>query len=409
MTAPAYTALSPTYTPTTAERLGVLQSLAACGSLAGTSVLESIDPAGVNSPVDLTPYVIKDGSAPPTVFHECTAEVTGRINFTMSIPLQWGSAQVRAWLALSSPEYQGGTWQLFQVGIYVCTTPGSDNLDAAVDRYVVTGYDQAYLLQAEPNDSFSWAAGAAQGYAVAVRDVMRASGVLGASAFLNTLVSYPADWQVKTMPVAMSYPLGSGRSYLQIINELLDASGCLPIYLDQFGAWHIDLVAPPATQPLEFTLDGSSAATLSIVKWAAQSYNGDVYNVPNRYIFIQQGLTFQPTGTDGSNGQYVVDVLDGPAGQVAQGRILPKTVMLDSSGQADLKTKGDKYITDSTSGAETIQLGITPWPAIWQSNVFKYIHPQLPLSSSRRVQVKGWTLPLDGGAMTVNANVVGMT
>lgn len=368
--------------------------------------------------IDLTAYYVTASQAgqQPQVAYDSTAEVpescTFELDFTDSpLPqaaIRWGQSQIQLYQLISHPAYQSGAWFRFPVGAYVITTPGQDDMDAS-EVVQVTGYGLNYLLQTEPPISFAFAAGSA--YATAVRNVFRALGIIGSSAALSTVCNYPADWAAKTMPTAMIYPLGSGQTGAQIINDLLQASGCIGIYTTPFGGWQIDLNPTPAQQPFAFQLAGdfntyqpSHFPAAKIVVQHKQQYVGDVYGVPNEWVFIQDGLTFQPT--EGS-GQYTVDnTSQPPSDQVTVGRVVRVTQTLQASGQADLVSQGNKIVTAALSAAEQVTLTMRPWPILWHYDVFQFTHPALPYSARRRLQQQQWTLPLDGTSMTVVGNAV---
>jgi hypothetical protein len=169
----------------------------------------------------------------------------------------------------------------------------------------------------------------------------------------------------------------------------------------------------------------------------SQSYSGDVYNLPNRWIFIQNGLNFQPKlatypqtpgGPDPAlgGGIYQVDndssqsstqandpnvlnhvyVSQPPSDQTTIGRVVPVVVMLDASGQKDLKTQGDKIVADALASVETISINTTPWPVGRFFDIFYFIHSALPGDSRRRCQAQNWEYDLFGGDTVWSTNAV---
>jgi hypothetical protein len=396
------------------EAVDELNALAETGNVEYSMQLFRCDDAG-NEGEDLTPYVAK-GSA--VVSRDCPQEVAGKLNVTLAKPLQWGADQVKPLLLARSPErpLPGDAFVGFPLGQFVVTSPGRDNLDAT-GLYSVTGYDRCYLLQSKPARSFSFAAGST--YADAVLEVMRAAGVIGPAAALDTQVIFPGEWAEKVIPVGpgASFPMGGGQSHIQIVNSLLKSSGCREIYTDpQTACFTIELIPVPAEETLAWRWQGTERVDPTpgwegwplrkIILYAQQAYTGDVYNATNRWVFIQSGLTFQPV--EGA-GQYTVDNLgDPPAGQQVVGRVIADVQSLDASGQADLVKQGDAIVAAEKAKTETVRLETTPWPAAGHFDVFQYHHADLPFSPLRRLQAQSWTLPLDGSAMTWACDVAAL-
>lgn len=397
-----------------ADQVATLNALAAAGNRRYGMQLLRVDDAGTELE-DLTPYLVKVGGSPASITHDSTAEAPGKLTFGISKALQWGFDRVQPVALIAAPSYAGGAWQGFPCGIFVVTSPGRDNLDHDAS-YAVTGWDRVYLLQSDPQKSLTFAAGST--YLAAVQAVFRDSGALGVSAALSTIATYPGDWASKTLPGPLSFPAGGGDTRVAIINRLLAASGQRPLYTDPTsGRWVIESVPTPATQPLLWRWQASAVPNpptalgdtgfpdRKIVRYSQQSYAGDVYNAPNRWVFIQSGLSFQPV--EGS-GQYTVNnTTTPPTDQATVGRIIVKAVTLDASGQTDLKTQGDRIVADDLASFEKITVRTAPWPAAGHYDVFWFIHQALPTSPIRRVQAQQWTLPLEGGPMEWATNVVG--
>lgn len=410
---PPYTRLPVTVHTGVADQVATLNALAVAGGRRYAQQVLRVDDTGTELE-DLTPYLVKpSGGAVAAVTHDSTAECPGKFAFGLAKALKWGFDRVQPLALISSPFYQAGAWHAFPRGMFVVTSPGRDNLDHD-SAYNVTGWDRVYLLQCDPLIAYTFAPGST--YLAALTAVFRGAGVLGGAAALSTIASYPGDWAAKTLPAVQSFPPGSG-THLAIANKLLTASGALPLYTDPTtGQWTISNQPVPATQALAWRWQGSNITNppsglgdtgypdRKIVRYSSQSYSGDVYNAPNQWRFIQSGLTFQPT--EGS-GQYTVNnTVDPPADQTTVGRVIPKVVLLDASGQADLKTQGDAIVTADKASLEKITLSTIPWPAAGHFDVFTYAHAALPGSPMRRVQAQSWTLPLAGGPMQWTTNVV---
>lgn len=417
---PGYSRVPVTLWTKRPDQIAVLNALALAGNRQYSKQLLRVDDTGTELE-DLTPYLTPSAAGgQAAVSRDCTAECPGKLTGALVKPLRWGSDRIMPISLIRSPGYGGGSWQGFPRGIYVATSPGVDNLDSA-GRWDFTGWDRIYLLQSDPINTWSFAGGTT--YLAAVQAMFRSAGIISNVATLDTVCAYPGDWAAKTLPAARSYPAGGGTTRVQIINALLKESGMRPLYTDPgSGQWTIEPIRPTATQDLAWRWQGSSVdpATLGgaslgdtgwpdrkILLYAKQAYAGDVYNAPNRWVFIQSGLTFQPTHSDGSDGRYIVDNLTTPpADQTTVGRVLAKVVQLDASGSADLIKQGDGIVADDLASIEKINLTTAPWPAAGHYDVFWAVHSSLPNSPIRRVQAQSWSMPLDHGEMTWQTNVV---
>lgn len=349
---------------------------------------------------------------------DCTQDVNGNVGLTLDsgLSLQWGADIVAVYQLVRSVEfnqlygYRADVWQRFAVGHFVLTSPGFDDMDAA-DVRGVTGFDKNYLLQNQPTDSFSFAA--ASTYKAAVQSVFLAAGLITAD--LSEVCDFPGDWPAKTLPGPVSYPLDGSISYLSIVNDLLKASGCRPLFGQPSGRWMVQYIPTVATQPLRWSWAASEDPSVTdgdldsrIVLHHQSRYQGDVHNLPNQWVFVQAGLTFEPTGSDGSAGRYIVNnTMAPPSDQTTVGRVLRSTQFLPASGAADLIKQGDAIVATALSQVEKISLQTAPWPAARHYDVFQLTHAALPSSAQRRVQAQGWTLPLWGGPMSWDTNVGG--
>lgn len=362
---------------------------------------------------DLSPYLLKDDAA---VKWDCTEAVPGSAQFSLATDLTWGSDVVALYQLIRSREYNvqlgydPDSYIRFPLYQFVATTPGYNDTDVS-DYHAVTGFDKNYLLQTGLKDAYAYSPTA--NYGDAVRDLFRATGVVSPTGFLLGVCDYPGgtDWATKALGTPINFTPDTTNNYLDAINQLLAKSGMQALYQQPNGRWLITPLFVPATQPTRWRWAGSAGgrATAADLKLKAvlmhhQSYSGDVWNVPNQWVFVQQGLTFQPI--EGS-GQYTVNnVGTPPSGQSIVGRVLRSTQYLNASGQADLQKQGDAIVAAALASAEHIQLQTAPWPVARQFDVFYYLHAALPFDTIRRVQAQGWTLPLWGDPMTWETNAV---
>lgn len=424
------TAFAPAYVPATtvdlasdADRLVALQAMRRSNS-APVYEAQAFLVASDGSTTDLTQDLVKttDGQ----VEWDCTGDVQGDATFGLTSALQWGSDVVSLYQLIQSRAYnlQAGynadAFIRFPLGHYVVTTPGYDDLDIN-DYRKITGFSKNYLLQSGLIDAYPFAAGPMHPYKDAVQSLFRAALVpnfMDAGATLDTVCDYPQDWAAKTLATPVNFTPDVVDSYLAAINQLLKASGMGNLFVQPNGRWKIDDIPIPATQSPRWRWTGSGVgdpydritatdvAGKTVLRHQ-QQYSGDVWGVPNQWVFIQNGLTFQPI--EGS-GQYTVNnVGTPPSGQNLVGRVVRSTQYLDASGQADLTAQGDAIVAEALGKAEQISLQTTPWPIARQYDVFYFLHKALPFDSMRRLQVQRWTLPLWGEPMAWETNAVSIS
>lgn len=409
LAAPPYTPIAP-YTPALgSEAVAVRIALAEVGGLTYDIQINKVDVLG-NILADLTPYLGR--SSNDNVTRDCTGQTPSSATVDLGIDLQWGQDIIAPAILIQSDEYLGGQWQRYPLGHYVATSPDIDLTPNAMRT--VTGFEKTYLLRGNIGDSYVAALGST--YASNVLALLQLAGYIPGGGLLATYAAYSGAWAAKTLPDDLPFPLtdsGQVFTYLDVVNALLAASGCRTLYCDPNGVLQIEILPVPATQPQRWVFAKTDtsfgkASDRSIVQNSNCIVHRDTFNVPNQWVFIQSGLSFQPTGTDGSNGRYVVNNLtNGPASQNAQGgRIINSTQFLNASGQTDLVAQGDAIVTALLSQAEQIDLTTASWPCAWHYDVFQYTDASLPDSNIRKVQAQHWAIPLDGSDMSWQTLVV---
>lgn len=370
-------------------------------------------PAGIRGDELTTGIEINPQSS---VRWDCTASVQESCAFGWKgADLAWGSERVLMYSLAKSDMFnqlQGypiGMWLRFPLGQYILTSPGYDDLDTN-DIRSVTGYGLNYLLQTAPSDSYAFNAGTT--YLNAIQTLFRAAGIVASAGVLSDMCDYSGDWAAKILAQPVNYPMGQAQYYLDIVNDLLASSGQMPIWVQPFtGRWRIDPIVDPKATAIRWTFAGSvdpDVTTIDLknrtVILGNQQYQGDVHGITNRWIFVQNGLTFQPI--EGS-GQYTVNNTTlPPSDQTTTQRVLTEVVMLDASGQTDLQTQGDKYVRDALKQIEKIGITSTPWPLGRQYDVFYFVHSTLPNGSRRRVEAQGWEYFMFGAPTTWDTAVV---
>lgn len=431
------------YTPSAgAEAVAVMEALRREPVLDVDFTIEHIDIDG-GLIEDITTSVVKSGGMDssiqtPSVTHTSTDTTPGVLTFGSTRTMAWGADIVRPSQLITchfrpivnplGTDLAVGDVVRFPLGAYIVTSPEND-MQADV-TYDVTAYDKIYLLKADIGDTFPANSGTT--YNNRVMQLMKLAGIPDVddgTLHLNpAVVRFPSAWGTKTIPVDKDQVWPSDDSnnfqYIDVINELLKASGCRPLYTDRDGVFAIEETPKPETQSPLWTFSRTATSwdpdfeRREVVLSDGSVHANDLWGVPNRFLFIQSGLTFDPVASDGSDGKYVIDNAPSDSkhyrpgsdqsAETGIGRIIRSVQHLSASGQTDLITQAEAIFTDLFADAETIQIATAPWPCAGHYDVFRYADANLPRVDSRKVQAQSWELPLDGiGNMTWNTSVVG--
>lgn len=367
---------------------------------------------------DLTSDVVIDDTA--VVKWDSDQDIPGdlTLNIRSTVALVWNRDILSVSQLQRSQQYNRArgidseTWHRFPLNQFVVTTPGRVDLDAAAVR-TVTGYDKNYLLRVALNDSLAFDEGST--YKDAVTAGFVGAGLLDGADDLSVVCDYPNDWATKTLAAPADYVIDdSGTTYLSMINEQLKASGCVPLFPGQTGRWQIVSLPTPGAPPASrwFWAGGvvagdpinAAALRYRVVLRHQSQYSGDVWDVPNQFVAIQRGLTFEPV--DGA-GQYTYDNLTiPPSDQGSTQSVRRKTSFYDASGQDDLEAQARADIQTQLGQVEQITFQTAAWPIAGHRDVFTYSHPALPFQSRRLVRAQSWRLPLRGDPMSWSTNPV---
>jgi hypothetical protein len=417
--------------------VNLMFALQAAGQLDYDLTVEVVDVLGAVLD-DITDSVVL-GDSPPIVTHTATDTNPGTFTFTTETELVWGADLVRpAMLVIPPPTFSyvdpaglapsmaPGDVARFPLGVFLAASPTDDMTDSVA--FDVDAYDKTYLLRSEVGDTFSVDESPST-YGAAILSLFTLAGFPEAddgTGHLNAdFVQFNPSWAAKVVPLGanMVYPSDDANSYtyLDIVNAVLKASGQRPLWTNRDGLFVIDAITTPRTKAPRWLFsrtpsrwDPDFSAHETIVE-QGNVHENDMWNVPNQMIYIQNGLTFDPTHSDGSDGKYVInnhpsDPTHYRAGsdQVTIGRIIKRVIHLDASGTTDLKTQAERDYTDQYAQAETMTLKTAPWPCASHYDVFRYADTGLPRVDIRKVEVQHWELPLDGTTdMTWSVSVVG--
>lgn len=196
--------------------------------------------------------------------------------------------------------------------------------------------------------------------------------------------------QVAVLPGPMVWALTDtgAASWLDVCNDLLDAVGYSPLWVDQDGNYRSEPFVAPEQRPVGWKFDLGDKRT-NLVSDEVTSEQ-DVWDSPNRWRFIRRGMSVQPVEGDGI---YTVNnATRGPASQASLGRVRTRTVFLDAVDQAALAAQGDRIVAEDTAATRTLILSVDPLPIAGHLDVVEYVNG----ADAAVAEAGSWELPLDG-------------
>lgn len=391
-----------------------------------TSVIQPADPLSV---FDIS-SIIMDGS---TVSYDNTAKIGGTANLVLdpnawealggnsliqpyaspsdplpspSHALYWGNprTRLRVYQTLTMPGI--GTAKFYQ-GVYLPATPQAP-MDTTDPIYSVTCYDLTSLFDIPIPFDVTYPAG--------TNPIFACSSIITSVA--NNMGGYaPWTWinytnKSSTLNISLSWVADGSTTWLDIMNALLAAIGYYPLYADCYGTIQMQPWIDPRVAPIDWTFDLTDP-NQNIVD-PTGTWSPDMYQVPNKWVFILQGSTSTPVE---GNGQYtLINQNSGPSSINRQlGRVQLSYHSLNATGQADLVTQGNAIMVQESSLNETFSINTSPLPLAAHADVVNFIcdtiEPNMFAaagpSSTRRCAVQSWELPLNGDPMSWTLATVG--
>lgn len=338
---------------------------------------------------------ISDNCTAASLKHDNDTTIQTDLTITMDTALNWGSDEIRLYVIGYDNSLVTPVPIRFDLGVYVVTTPGYD-LGVTLPKYEVSGFDVMYYLKNEIGNTTTVASGST--IATAIASLMTAAG--GYSLIFDSNV--PAD----TAAGDRVYTLDSTHSwtFIEVINDLLASISHDPVWVDQAGNYHTRKTIPPVNRSPEFTVDSTVSP---IIYDKDRNLTNDLFDAPNHWVFIQNGLTFDPI--EGS-GQYTVDILGGPTSQAAPpegvGRVIRRVTFLDANSQTDLQTQGDALIAEAKRDHSVLKFKTGLIPIAGQADVLLFLDAALDGIAGRRLMARNWTMDLVDRSMAWECDTI---
>jgi hypothetical protein len=177
----------------------------------------------------------------------------------------------------------------------------------------------------------------------------------------------------------------NGIINLSVMNLDTSTSGRV-VNIDNIQLRPVDskLVTPP---------DSDALLQAHVIVDPDRSVANDQWGIPNKWVFVQNGLTVAPV--EGAGIFTYTNQSIGPSSVDALGREVVSLNFVDASSQADLVSRGKISVNAALSTTEVFSVSTGLFPVAGHFDIFKYSDPQIS-GGSRIVQAQNWQHALDG-------------
>lgn len=309
--------------------------------------------------------------------------VHGSASLEISRDLDWGTAIVRPYITLSD----GVIAARFNLGAYYTSRPRRTT-GRTPPSHAVTGYDMLDRLADKTGAAYAVEAGTE--VLTAVETILRDRG------YTRFILDPSAAG--KALPSAYVSPLDDNKTWLTIVNDLLATIGYQGMWSDWNGYLRGEPYLRQADRPVEWVYD---LDPLTSIISPERTYTLDTYEAPNRWVVIRQNDIDGGTPVEG-NGIFTYENLStGPTSIDARGgRVITKPVRISAADQVTLEAQAWVTIDADMRVPQTITHQTGPNPLHWHFDRVALDDPATGgVERWADVLATGWTLPLNGGDM----------
>lgn len=342
------------------------------------------------NPDDTLNEDISDWLVDGVVEHNNYRKIHTTCRLVIGRELVWSSQRVRPYMTLSSRVL--GLSRRYNVGVYLLTTP-ERTVGSSSSLFVVEGYDKLLLLDTPYGTS----------YPATVGDLYLADHIETLLAGEATIVDQTAA--ADTLPSSRVWPLDEQTTTLRIVNDFHAAINYRGVWVDWDGKFRVEPYVTPEGRAPEWPY--STADERTSIVGIERTVEADTFEVPNKWVFIRNDPNQPfPTGTDGSDGCYVVtNDFDGPTSIEARaGYEKRRIVHLDAATPDSLTAQGDRIVAADKSVARVRTFTTGPNPLHWHWDVMSMVDPEV--GGTVNLLGEQWTLPLRGGDMSHRAKEI---
>ena len=368
---------------------------------------------------DLTPWFSPDGC---TIERDnCASQdhATCRLVFTFTdeevqevfgVPeVPWSSMRLRPSMKLVSHSGHGETdW--YNLGVFIPEEPAR-NADENPKVYSVDCHDLISIAALPTAGTF-----VTVGATPNIVDVLgtlynvRLSG-------LSFAPNIPIRWGYPTqrplpgqVPSQRQWVIGEETTWLLITDQLLEMAGWRPPWVDENGfltsePWrnsggdrYVDILAA------DLNLTATKESVISL----GATNKEELFGTPNYWVFIRSDFDPESNAPSVENGGIIVaqNPDDGPSSiQARGGRVVPSVQRVDAEDAAALREYADRAILMDRTPAKSLCLEVAPFPPPWHRGIADVTIEDLGIRSERFL-IASWTLPLDGGDMSLTMDSI---
>jgi hypothetical protein len=315
--------------------------------------------------------------------------------------LRWGADLVRPYFVIAA----GGVEARWNRGVFIPTVP-ERTIGTVPEVHDVDGEDRLSLLRREVDAAYTVTAGLT--YREMLLTVFTDAGLGTPPPLIDGAA---AD---DTIPTSKTYPLVGVNlndpdpdqesqvvTWLRIVNDLLRAINFRGVWCDENGRFRCLAYQAPSVRPPEWVFDADDEQRTIVGE--EQRISENVRDARNKWVFI---WTNRPGGAQDveGDGKYTVDRSDVANGdRLGRTLVYPRRVEVETASQAKLVDYGDRFV-----GAEirvptlrTVETG--PFPGAGHFDVFSLVAEGI----TRKVMARSWRMPLAGGNVEWEWEVVG--
>ena len=340
---------------------------------------------------EITDIVESRGSS---VSRNSDAVVPGTVRLTVRQRLDWTRVMLEPRLTVTDTETgEEHTWLL---GRYLLETPTHTLKDP--NQFEVSGYDIMSIYNTDVLHSYEVEEG--QDIVAGLKQFLAGTDLW--SGFQTTLDIKPAA-EEGTAPAARVWELSSTPTFLSIANDLLDTIGHRKLYSERDGSF--------VSEPLQLLIRKASVWDFNetvdrTVVGSASSFRLDSWKTPNVWLGVADNPAQDGIPTELNGGIYRVrNTRTGPTSIAARGREVNKIVTTNADNVASLIALVEQQAERDVSRVERCTVFCPPNPQFWHESPVEVHIPTLGLSN-RRAVAREWHLPMDGGLMRVECDLL---
>ena len=340
---------------------------------------------------EITDIVEAKGSM---VSRDSDAVVPGTVKLTVRRRLEWTKVILEPRIEIT--DLETGEAHEWLLGWYLLETP--HNTLADPQQFTVSGYDIMSIYNTDVLHSYEVEAD--QDIVAGLKQFLGGTDLW--ANFRTSLDIKPAA-EEGTAPEARVWELSSSPTFLSIANDLLDTIGHRKLYSERGGVF--------ASEPLQLLIRKPSVWSFNenhtrTVVGTATRFKVDSWKTPNVWLGVADNPGQSGIPTEFNGGIYRVrNVSTGPTSINARGREVNKIVTTNADNVASLVAVVEQQAERDVSRVERCALSCPPLPELWHESPVEIHIPTLQIIN-RRAVARSWRLPMDGGLMTVDCDLL---